>query len=271
MENAMRATLFAALLFAVALAGAQAQQLYRWVDKDGGVHYTQQPPPRDAKEVQRRSSASSAPEAPELPYATQLAAKNFPVTIYTAPDCAAACKDARESLEKRGVPYDEVVVGDDRSFEELKRLTGKSQVPVLRIGTQTEVGYEPEGWKAALDIAGYPESGPRARGRIKGDTASAASLPPVKLYTSADCGELCDGARSLLAARGIKFQEVEVSVSTPETIEDLAKVSGNTSVPVLLVGQRVQRGFEVGLYEGILDTAGFPRAKPAPSGTAAKK
>jgi glutaredoxin len=270
MENAMRAMLVAALLFAVALAGAQAQQLYRWVDKDGGVHYTQQPPPRDAKDVQRRSAASGAPDTPELSYATRLAAKNYPVTLYTAPDCS-ACKDGRESLERRGVPFDEVLVGDDRSFEELKRLTGKTQVPVLRVGTQTQVGYEPESWKAALDIAGYPETGPRVQGRIKGDAASAASLPPVKLYTSAECGELCDGARGVLAARGVKFQEVAVSASSPETVEELAKVSGNTNVPVLLVGQRVQRGFEAGLYQTMLDTAGFPRAKPAPEGAAAKK
>lgn len=267
----MRAMLVAAVLLAVALAGAQAQQMYRWVDKDGRVHYTQQPPPPDAKNVQRRSTASSTPESPELPYATRLAAKNFPVTLYTAPDCGAACRDARESLEKRGVPFHEIVVGDDRSIEDLKRLTGKTQVPVLRVGTQPQVGYEPEGWKAALDGAGYPETGPRVQGRIKGDTASATSLPPVKLYTSADCGDLCDEARGVLAARGIKFQEVVVSVSASETIEELAKVSGNTTVPVLLVGQRVQRGFEANLYHGILDTAGFPRAKPAPGGAAAKK
>lgn len=267
----MRAMLVAALLFAVALAGAQAQQLYRWVDKDGGVHYTQQPPPRDAKEVQRRSAASGAPDSPDVPYATQLAAKNYPVKLYTTPDCGDSCRDARESLEKRGVPYDEVVVGDDTSLEELKRLTGKTQVPVLRVGTQTQVGYDAESWKAALDIAGYPESGPRARGRMKGDTASAASLPPVKLYTSPECGELCDGARGVLAARGVKFQEVAVTEAAPETVEELVKVSGNTNVPVLLVGKRVQRGFEVGLYQTILDTAGYPRPKPAPDGAAAKK
>ena len=267
----MRAMLVAALLFAVALAGAQAQQLYRWVDKDGRVHYTQQPPPRDAKGVQRRSAASGASESPELPYATQLAAKNFPVTLYTAPDCGTGCRDGRESLERRGVPFNEIVVNDDRSIDELKRLTGKTQVPVLRVGTQIQVGYEPGAWMDALDLAGYPESGPPVRGRTTGGTASAASLPSVKLYTSGDCDGLCDDARSLLTARGVKFQEVAVSASAPETIEELAKVSGNTTVPVLIVGQRVQRGFESSLYHGILDTAGFPRAKPAPGNAAAKK
>jgi len=254
----MRAMLVAAVLFAVALAGAQAQQMYRWVDKDGRVHYTQQPPPPDAKSVQRRTAVSGAADSTDLPYATQLAAKNFPVTLYTTPDCGAGCKDARGSLEKRGVPFEEVVVGDEKSIENLKRLTGKTQVPVLRVGTQTEVGFEPEGWKAALDIAGYPASGPPVRGRIKAEAPKA--LPPMKLYTSADCGGLCDEARDVLTARSIKFEEVEVSVSTPELLEELAKLTGNTSVPVLIIGQRVQRGFEAGLYHGLLDGAGFTRA-----------
>jgi len=221
----MRAMLVAAVLFAVALAGAQAQQMYRWVDKDGKVHYTQQPPPPDAKSVQRRTAVSGAADSTGLPYATQLAAKNYPVTLYTSADCGQACKDARASLEKRGIPFEEVVVGDENSIATLKRLTGKTQVPVLRVGTQIEVGFEPVGWKSALDAAGYPASGPPVRAKIA--AAAPQSLPPVKFYSSADCGGLCDEARNVLAARGVKFQEVEVSVSAPETFEELAKVSGS--------------------------------------------
>ena len=257
----MRAMLVAAALLAVALAGAQAQQLYRWIDKDGRVHYTQQPPPPDAKNVQRRATGSGAAESSDLPYVTQLAAKNYPVTLFTSSDCGSACTNARGSLEKRGIPFEEVVVGDEKSIENLKRLTGKNQVPVLRIGTQLEVGFEAEGWKVALDAAGYPASGPPVRGRVKAEAPK--SLPPVKLYTSADCGGLCDEARNVLTARSVKFQEVEVSASSPETIEELAKVAGNANVPVLIIGQRVQRGFDAAVYHGLLDGAGFPRAAPA--------
>ena len=252
----MRAMLVAAVLFAVALAGAQAQQMYRWVDKDGKVHYTQQPPPPDAKSVQRRTAVSGAADSTGLPYATQLAAKNFPVTLYTTSDCGAGCKDARGSLEKRGVPFEEVVVGDEKSIENLKRLTGKTQVPVLRVGTQIEVGFEPEGWKAALDIAGYPASGPPVRARVKAEAPK--QLPPVKLYVRADCGSLCEDARNLLAARMITFQEVDVS--TPETVEELTKLAGAAVVPVVVIGERVQRGFDAGFYHSLLDSAGFARA-----------
>lgn len=255
----MRAMLVAVVLLAVALAGAQAQQLYRWVDKDGKINYTQQPPPPDAKNVQRRALSSGTVDSGDLPYATQVAAKKFPVTLFTSPDCGAGCKDAREMLEKRGVPFEEVVVADEKSVEELKRLTGRAQVPVLRVGTQMSVGFESEGWKTELDAAGYPASAPLQRARLKAD--GSRPLPPVKLYTSAECGGLCEEARTLLTARRVNFNQVEVDYSNPETVEELMRVAGGSqAVPVLVVGQRVQRGFDSGTYHTVLDAAGFPRA-----------
>lgn len=251
----MRAMLVAAVLLAVALAAAQAQQMYRWVDKDGRVHYTQQPPPPDARNVQRRAVSAGTVESSDLPYATQVAARNFPVALFTSADCRAPCKDARESLEKRGIPFEEVVVGDEKSVEELKRVAGRTQVPVLRVGKQVEVGFEPNVWKSALDAAGYPTSGPPLRARLRPEAPK--QLPPVKLYIRADCGNLCEDARNLLVARKVTFQEVDVAA--PETVEELTKVAGSAVVPVLLIGARVQRGFDAALYDSLLDGAGFPR------------
>ena len=54
-----------------------------------------------------------------------------------------------------------------------------------------------------------------------------------------------------------------MSVSAPETMEELQKVSGNANVPVLLVGQRMQRGFDTVIYQELLDAAGFPRTPSA--------
>src|SRR3990172_1014756 len=263
----MGAILVVAVLLAVALTGAQAQQMYRWVDRDGRVHYTQQPPPADAKNVQRRSASVGTAESSNLPYATRVAAQNFPVTLFTSAECQGPCKDGRESLEKRGIPFEEVVVGDEKSVEELKRAAGGAQVPVLRVGRQVAVGFEPNGWKSALDAAGYPASGPPLRARARPETPK--QLPPVKLYIRADCGNLCEDARKLLAARKVSFQEVDVSA--PETVADLTKLAGAAVVPVLVVGERVQRGFDAGFYHGLLDGAGFPRATPAAGGAPATK
>ena len=57
----------AAVLVGLALvgppAGAGAQEIYRWYDRDGNVYYTQQPPPPDAL----RAPPSPAPVAPPTP------------------------------------------------------------------------------------------------------------------------------------------------------------------------------------------------------------
>jgi glutaredoxin len=93
---------------------------------------------------------------------------------------------------------------------------------------------------------------------------------PVSLYTAPICKEPCALARAALNKRGIPFTEVQVW--NTETLEQLKKVSGNDSVPVLVVGRSVQNGFEQGRYDALLDSAGYPasgvfpaRAQAAPA------
>ena len=49
-----------AAMLVAATAGAQ---MYRWVDKDGKVHYTDTPPPGAAKDVQKRGAAAAPADA----------------------------------------------------------------------------------------------------------------------------------------------------------------------------------------------------------------
>jgi glutaredoxin len=77
---------------------------------------------------------------------------------------------------------------------------------------------------------------------------------PVTLYTAPDC-EPCNGARKLLNARGIPFKEVSV---TEKDVNDLVKLAGSASVPVIVVGSATQKGFEGSTYHRLLDDAGYP-------------
>jgi hypothetical protein len=124
--------LFVAAAILSAVCADAFGQAYRWVDQDGRVHYTQTPPPPDAKGVQRKSFRHGPVGTVDLPYATQLAAKNFPVTLYTQPDCGAPCDQARALLVKRAVPFREVSVVTQKDADEMKRLSGKSDLPLLR-------------------------------------------------------------------------------------------------------------------------------------------
>jgi glutaredoxin len=88
---------------------------------------------------------------------------------------------------------------------------------------------------------------------------------PVTLYSSPTCKEACEMARDALNKRGIPFKEVQVW--DPDTNEELKRVSGAAEVPTLLVGRTAQRGFEQGLFDTLLDSAGYPRAGILPART----
>src|SRR4051812_24099189 len=79
---------------------------------------------------------------------------------------------------------------------------------------------------------------------------------PVTLYTTPGC-EGCNEARKLLNARGVPFKEV--SVLDDKAIEELKKAVGSNAVPAVTVGAIVQKGFEEGAYQRILDAPGYPK------------
>lgn len=171
---------FVLAAFVAFYASAVAAQMYRWVDKDGRVHYTDTPPASAAaKSVQSRSATPSVIDTNQAPYAVQRAVTNFPVTIYTSDNCGDACKDGRALLAKRGVPFREVAVADDKSREELKRVSGAEMVPVMAVGRGITKGFEPEMWHNALDAAGYPRSSAPLTAQAPKPAASAESQKPA--------------------------------------------------------------------------------------------
>lgn len=79
---------------------------------------------------------------------------------------------------------------------------------------------------------------------------------PVTLYSTPGC-EACTEARKLLNARGIPF--AEISVNDEKELAQLKSAVGSNSVPSLIVGATVQKGFEEATYHRILDAAGYPK------------
>lgn len=149
---------FVLLMLCIAASQAQAAELYRWVDADGKVHYTDQPPPASAKNVEEKKLSGNTIDTSQLPYAMQQAVKKSPVTLY-ANECGEPCTQAREHLGRRGIPYTgknpETTPAD---AEALKKLAGSTFVPTLVVGGSVSKGYEKAAWDAALDAAGYPKS-----------------------------------------------------------------------------------------------------------------
>jgi glutaredoxin len=160
----------AVLVLAAAFA-ASAQQLYRWTDEKGRVHITDTPPPASARNVQKKSTGAGSSEA-QQPFELRQAARNFPVTLYTAPACKEPCAAARAHLNKRGVPFTEVQVGDEASRQELRAASGGEDVPTILVGRSVHRGYAPDSYESLLDSARYPRAG------LMAPRAQAAPPPP---------------------------------------------------------------------------------------------
>jgi glutaredoxin len=167
------------LVFGLMVVPAHAD-LYRWEDANGKIHYTDTPPPPNARNVEHKKITGGKPDELPLPYTLQQAVKNFPVTLYTT-DCGDACNRARQVLAKRGIPYTEIDAKDSAAQEELHKLIGPTlEVPVLKIGRRILKGIEEVQWNTALDGAGYPSTAmipPREPNRPAKATPAADPAP----------------------------------------------------------------------------------------------
>lgn len=150
---------FTGLALLLLAAGAIAQPVYRNVDKNGKVTFSDQPPAANVPPAGARgtSGASAASSGAGLPYELRQVVQRYPVTIYTSDDCV-PCGTGRSMLITRGVPFDERVIKTDQDTDALQRLSGQNSLPLLSIGAQQLKGYSDGEWSQYLDAAGYPKS-----------------------------------------------------------------------------------------------------------------
>jgi len=154
---------------------AQAET-YKWVDEDGTIHYSDQPPPPSARKSERKELGDKPGDA-AMPYVLQQAIKNFPVTLFVY-DCGDGCSRARDFLVKRGVPHTIKDPLEPGMREELRKVTGGDEVvPVLQVGRRVLRGFEEGTWNAALDDAGYPKTALVPVTPVQAKPAAAAPPP----------------------------------------------------------------------------------------------
>jgi glutaredoxin len=154
--------LAAVSILAVLSFAAGAQTAYRWVDQDGRVHYSDQPPPPEIRKLEHKSFGDNVVDTSGLPYETRRAAENFPVILYATDDCADLCVQAREFLQRRKIPFAEKRLKNNDDLAAFKKTTGIGdlQVPSLAVGSKSARGYLESEWSGLLDAAGYPRSQP---------------------------------------------------------------------------------------------------------------
>ena len=170
-------------LVVAAAAPAQTQQVYRYVDADGRVVYSDKPPPPTAREAQAKRVGSNTIETSDLSYSEVMAQERFPVTLYTF-GCGTVCDTASALLNKRGVPHTVVDVGQSGGADKLKRLTGGLDAPALQVGDQYATGYNESRWQNLLDDAGYPKT-PAPRTTPVGKAPAPTPEPSAPTQTAA--------------------------------------------------------------------------------------
>jgi hypothetical protein len=163
---------------AIIPSGVQAEELFRWVDKAGKVHYGDTLP-ADATDVERKKLSSEPAQNEDLPYETRRAQQNFPVTLYVGAGCGETCDQARSLLSKRGIPFSEKLLRTKQDVDAFKQLSGiDGVVPVLAVGKSFLKGFLESQWNSELDIAGYPKTAPyRAPGTPSIPSAASQVVP----------------------------------------------------------------------------------------------
>jgi glutaredoxin len=161
----MRLSLIAIFLLACVTTPVEAQ-LYKWVDKDGNVTYTDLPPPKDVKDARKKDYGDNVTPSDDLPYSVRDAVRRNPVTLY-ANACGDPCDKARALLGARGIPFtDRNPETDQSATDALKEAAGGLSVPTLIIGARVLKGFADSEWQDALTSSGYPRTNPGIRAAL---------------------------------------------------------------------------------------------------------
>lgn len=119
-------------------------QVYKWVDDNGKVHYSDSRPQNDTQTLQIKGTISSyapkavsgradepAPQA-QTARSTRLA-KNGEVVIFTTASCG-YCKMAKRYFKSHQIPYREMKVDTSAQANKLFQQLGGRGVPLTVIG-----------------------------------------------------------------------------------------------------------------------------------------
>lgn len=150
--------LVGALCAALLGAGpAAAQTIYRIVNPDGTVSFTDRMPnATDKATVLSPGGKGGSASSVTLPLELRQIAARYPVTLYSSDNCL-PCDAGRALLNVRGIPFAERTVNSAEDTDALQRISSGASLPLLMIGGQQIKGFSEIEWTQYLDAAGYPK------------------------------------------------------------------------------------------------------------------
>ncbi|MGC9163127.1 MAG: glutaredoxin family protein [Thiomonas sp.] len=166
-----------------------AWAIYKIIGPDGSVTFSDLPPSSpQGKTVQSLGAGpAAAPKTADadFPPALRDAARKYPVTLYTTPQCD-ACDAARDFLQQRGIPFTEKTVTSNADIKAYKALSqGSDRLPLLAVGnTRLPPGFSSSSWGTALDVAGYPKTNVLPRSYARPKATELVPPPPAATGTN---------------------------------------------------------------------------------------
>lgn len=191
----------------------QAQTVFRITNPDGSVTFSDKPPISTPPGKQTVTAATAGGRPLELannalPFDLRQVVLRFPVTLYTAENCA-PCGGGRNLLASRGIPFSERTVSTPQDNEALQRLSGENSLPFLTIGGQKIKGFSDTEWIQYLDAAGYPASS-----KLPPTYRNPAPAPLVALQRQPDAAAQAEATQQA-AARAAAENATSEGQNTP--------------------------------------------------------
>jgi glutaredoxin len=137
----------ALILVLIVVAAIAQAEMYRWVDENGQVHFSDTDPgngeaysPPDANIAEPVSGGNELPT----------------VRIYTTQSCG-TCKRAKTYMREKGIYFVEYDVEQDPHSRNEFRMLGGRGVPLITVGDQRMQGFSPSRFEQMLKMAQQSE------------------------------------------------------------------------------------------------------------------
>jgi len=160
----MRLILFMVVVSMLVLpASHAAAEIYKWVDRDGSVHFTDSPPPEGANaEVVnpepnrlvgygKRPEGGAAPSSLNGPAKQAVRPADLPIVELFVTSWCGYCKKAEAYFQARNIPFVKYDIEKDQAAARRKSsLTQSRGVPFVLIGEVGIPGYSEAAFDKAL-------------------------------------------------------------------------------------------------------------------------
>jgi glutaredoxin len=132
------------LLMALSGAIVSADEIYKWRDENGKIHFGDRPPVTE--ESTPVTVKPNVYQAREIEERTATGYRREKVVMYSTKRCG-YCKQARQYFKRNGIPYMEYDVETSQKGKRDYKKMGGTGVPIIMLGQRRMNGFSKAGFR----------------------------------------------------------------------------------------------------------------------------